>query len=206
MGIVTGIVCVVAGYLIGSFPTAFIITRIKRGVDIRDIDVGNMGAAAVIRQMGLLPGLLVAVVDMVKGSSTVLLAQQLSGADYIWVYAAGFAAILGHCFPIYIGFRGGQGTATIIGIFSVLAPVVILIMLPIMAILLLITRRIFPMVIASSPALPLLTWFIAGSLPLTIYAIVIIMFMVSRNTRGISSELIKLKGRYSGSRGQMKKR
>jgi acyl phosphate:glycerol-3-phosphate acyltransferase len=192
-----GIAAVIAGYFIGSFPTAYIVTKIRKGVDIRDIDVGNMGAAAVRRQIGFVPGLIVALVDIAKGSSAVLLAQHLADDIFLCVYAAGFAALIGHCYPLYIGFRGGQGTATMIGIFTVLAPLAILIMLPLLGIVLLVVRRIYPMVIISSPALPVLIWFMTGSLPLTIYSVILILFIASRNVKGISVEYAKLRNRFN---------
>ena len=195
MNIILGILSVIAGYLIGSFPTAYIITKILKGVDIRNIDVGNMGAAAVRRQLGLIPGMLVAIVDIAKGSVVILLAQLLTGDVFLWVYAAGFAALLGHCFPVYIGFRGGQGTATIIGIFAVLSPLVLLVMLLLMGIILLIVRRIYPMVIICSPVLPILLWLLTASFPLTVYSLVLILFMISRNIKGISYEFTKFKNR-----------
>ncbi len=198
MAILLGVAGIVAGYLLGSFPSAYIVTRILRRVDIRDIDVGNMGAAAVRRQLGLLPGIIVAVLDIAKGSAVIFLAQYLSGDVFIWVYGSGFAAILGHCFPVYIRFRGGQGTATLIGIFAILAPLVILITLAIAAVMLLVTRRIFPMIISTSPALPLLLWLVAGSVPLALYSLVLILFMISRNIDGILREIEKLKRRRTG--------
>jgi acyl phosphate:glycerol-3-phosphate acyltransferase len=196
MDIVLGVAGIVGGYLIGSIPIAYIFTRIIKGVDIRDIDVGNVGAAAVRRPLGLIPGMLVALLDIAKGSAVIFLAQYLSGTGFLWVYGAGFSAILGHCFPIYIGFRGGQGTATLIGIFAVLSPVVMVITLGIAAVMLLITRRVFPMIISTSPALPLLLWLVAASLPLALYSLFLIVFMMSRNVHGIKSEIKKLSTRF----------
>jgi acyl phosphate:glycerol-3-phosphate acyltransferase len=200
MGILLGVAGIIAGYLLGSFPSAYIITRIIKRVDIREIDVGNMGAAAVRRQLGLLPAIIVAVLDITKGSAAIFLAQFFSETGFLWVYGAGFAAILGHCFPAYIGFRGGQGTATLIGVFAVLAPLVTLIMLCIAALMLLITRRVFPMIISSSPALPLLLWLVAGSVPLALYSLFLILFMMSRNIGGISREIKIIKSRKNGIR------
>jgi len=193
MEILSGFISIFAGYLIGSFPTAYLITKWLKGVDIRDIDVGNMGAAAVRRQLGVIPGISVAFLDIAKGALTIFIAQQLVASSDIFIYASGFAALLGHCYPVYIGFRGGQGTATVIGIFAMLSPLVLAIMLVIMAVFLLIFRRVFPMTITSGIFLPVLLWFVGHSPALTIYSLVIIIFMSARNYRGIYREVCNLK-------------
>jgi len=110
-----------AGYLCGSIPFAYIVTRRSKGVDIRKVDIGNMGAGAVIRTVGVGPGILVGVGDIAKGFAPVMLAQYLD-VGLFWVYATGFAAVIGHCYPLYIGFRGGQGVATLIGVFLGIVP------------------------------------------------------------------------------------
>lgn len=83
-----------------------------------------------------------ALVDIGKGAGAILIAQTL-GVSQLWLLAAGFAAILGHWFPFSIGFRGGQGVSTIIGIFLVLVPGVMIVILGLMGIALFFTRHIF---------------------------------------------------------------
>ena len=177
------IASIVIGYLLGSIPTAYIITRFRKGVDIRKVDVGNVGAASVIRQVGLIEGLIVALVDMAKGAGTIFIAQAL-GVSYYWVLAAGFAALIGHIYPAYIRFKGGQGIATIIGIFFALAPEATAVLLVLMAIMLLIVHRIFFMNIMASPFLPLFMWLFERSLTLVIYSLAIVIFVGYRNRHG----------------------
>jgi glycerol-3-phosphate acyltransferase PlsY len=181
-------ISILIGYLLGSIPTAYIAVKIIRGKDIRDIDVGNVGTAAAMRQTGKIPGLIVAFVDIAKGSASILIASVL-GISEIWILCAGFAAFLGHCFPVYIGFRGGQGVATVIGIFLVLLPYITLIIIGIIAVVLLIIRRVFPTICVVGISLPLLIFFINGSLPLLIFSLVIIVFMTARNYKGIIKEI-----------------
>lgn len=188
MSIILIVAAIIIGYLLGSIPTAYIVTKWRKGIDIRTVDVGNVGAAATMRQVGIKEGLIVAIVDVAKGAASVLIAQAL-GLTQIWVLCAGFAAFLGHCFPIYIGFRGGQGTATVIGIFFVLTPLVMVIILIVMAIVLFLVRRIFPMICIVSPLLPILVWFMAGSLALILFALVIVIIMTARNFKGINKEI-----------------
>ncbi len=108
-------------YLIGSFSFAVILVRLRTGKDIRTEGSGNAGATNVLRSHGKALGLAVAVLDVAKGAAAVLLVRQVT-ADPRYAAAAGFAAILGHVFPIFYGFRGGKGVATAVGAFLVLAP------------------------------------------------------------------------------------
>lgn len=112
-GIVT-IAVLLAAYLLGSFPTALLVGRIVGGVDIRTVGDGNMGAHNIKSQFGWGPGILVAFVDFCKGILAVGLAQLL-GLDLRFQLLALALAVLGHCFPIFAGLRGGQGLATTLG-------------------------------------------------------------------------------------------
>ena len=181
---------VVIGYLLGSFPTAIIITRIRKGIDIRDVDIGNMGGGSVLRQVGIVEGALVIIIDMAKGAAAIVIAQVL-GVDEIWVLAAGFAAVLGHIFPVYVGFKGGQGVATIMGVFFVLAPEVMMSLFGVWGIVLLITqftgrsfkKKLFLLVCIISPLLPVFLWLFHYSLPVILYSVVFIVFLIIKNSR-----------------------
>ena len=116
-----GLVCV--AYLIGSIPFALLIAR-RRGVDLRQVGSGNLGAANVMRASGVTAGVWVAVLDAGKGAIGVGLASRFS--DNTWGPAmAGVAAIVGHIYPVWLRFRGGKGVATACGVFSVLTPVAV---------------------------------------------------------------------------------
>jgi glycerol-3-phosphate acyltransferase PlsY len=112
---------VVAGYLLGSLSFAFLLVRWRTGADIRTEGSGNAGATNVLRAHGKALGLAVALLDVAKGAAAVLLVRLVT-ADPLYAAAAGLAAILGHVFPLYSGFRGGKGVATAVGAFLVLAP------------------------------------------------------------------------------------
>jgi len=175
------------GYLLGSIPVAYIVTKLRKGIDIRDVDTGNVGAASVLRTSGFGQGFGVLLGDIAKGAAAILVAQALDVSMY-WVMGAGFAAILGHSFPIYIGFRGGQGVATIIGLFLVLAPQAMGITLLLIIIILLFNRRIYAdrvffAVVCAAPALPLCIWLINESIVLTFYSLAVIIFVLFRNRR-----------------------
>ncbi|MDH5695455.1 MAG: glycerol-3-phosphate acyltransferase [Dehalococcoidia bacterium] len=175
-----GPISIIIGYLLGSIPTAYIMGKSRKGIDIREVDTRNMGAGSTFRQVGLWEGAVVALVDIGKGAAAILVAQAV-GVSQPFVLAAGFAAILGHSFPFSIGFRGGQGVATIMGIFLVLAPEVMLVILGLMGVALLLTRHIFTMTCITAPFLPLLIWLFDKSAMFLFYSLVIIAFVVFRN-------------------------
>jgi glycerol-3-phosphate acyltransferase PlsY len=112
---------VAVGYLLGSISFAVLLVRWKTGKDIRTEGSGNAGATNVLRAHGKALGLLVAFLDVAKGAAAVLLVRLVT-ADPRAAAAAAFAAILGHVFPLYYGFRGGKGVATAVGAFLALAP------------------------------------------------------------------------------------
>lgn len=108
-------------YLLGSISFAVLLVRLRYGKDIRGEGSGNAGATNVARSHGKGLGLAVALLDVAKGAAAVLLVRAVT-ADPRYAAAAGLAAILGHVFPVFYGFRGGKGVATAIGAFLVLAP------------------------------------------------------------------------------------
>ena len=191
------ILSIVIGYLLGSIPTAYIASRITRGIDIRNVGSRNMGGANVMREIGAREGVLVGLIDIGKGAGAVLIAQALDVPE-LWVFGAGFAALVGHNFPVFARFRGGRGSATIIGIFLVLAPGAMLITLVVVAIPFFTTRK-FPAAILIGVALaclgfillPLFIWLLEGSLAMVRYALVIDVFMLIRNLTGIKQIVTK---------------
>ncbi len=202
LNVLLGIATVIIGYLLGSIPFAYIVAKLSKGVDIREVDTGNVGAAATMRGIGVWQGIVVVIADIAKGAVAILIAQAL-GVHLFWVLGAGFAAFLGHNFPVYIGFRGGHGAATTIGIFLVLAPLEAFCALIIIGIVLLISFRkvLHRFVLALSVGAPFLpifiwtfgTWIFKGSperiLTLTIYAIVMVLFLVCRNLPSVIAPL-----------------
>jgi len=110
-----------AGYLLGSISFAVLLVRRRTGKDIRQEGSGNAGATNVLRSHGKGLAAAVAAADIAKGAAAVLLAR-LFTADPRVAAAAGLAAVAGHVFPIFHGFRGGKGVATAVGAFLALTP------------------------------------------------------------------------------------
>jgi len=185
-----GILSIIIGYLLGSIPTAYIVSRIRKGIDIRNVGSGNMGAANVIRQIGTHEGIFVGLIDVAKGVVAILIAQTLNISEP-WVFGTGFGALVGHNFPVFAGFRGGRGSATIIGIFLVLAPEAMLVTLAIIAIPFFTTRKFTSAILIGFALLPLFAWLFEGSLPLVRYVLAVDLFMLVRNLSGIKQVLAK---------------
>jgi glycerol-3-phosphate acyltransferase PlsY len=118
---------VILGYLLGSIPTAYIVGRLLKGVDIRQIGDGNVGAANTFRQLGPKAGITVGIIDAGKGAAAVLIAQA-AGLPLVVVLLTGTAAVVGHNWPAFLGFRGGRGEATTIGVLLVIITKPMLIM------------------------------------------------------------------------------
>ena len=118
------ILLTVGGYLSGSIPTGVILAKLFGTKDIRQGGSGNIGATNVYRVLGKGLGALTLVGDVLKGVIPVILACTLAG-DEIWIAVVAFVTFLGHLFPVFLMFRGGKGVATALGIFLVIAPLMV---------------------------------------------------------------------------------
>ncbi|MCC6935031.1 MAG: glycerol-3-phosphate 1-O-acyltransferase PlsY [Thermomicrobiales bacterium] len=107
----TQVLVLVAAYLIGTLPTGYVLTRFLAGVDLRSVGSGGTGATNAQRALGTKWGIIVAIVDVLKGVAAIVLAR-VAGVDDAWVAASGAAVIAGHCWPVWLRFRGGKGVAT----------------------------------------------------------------------------------------------
>jgi glycerol-3-phosphate acyltransferase PlsY len=185
-----GILSLIIGYLLGSIPTAYIVSRVRKGIDIRTIGSGSMGGANVMREIGTHEGVFVGLFDIAKGAGAILIALALNIPE-LWIFGTGFAAVVGHNFPVFAGFRGGRGSATIIGIFLVLSPIAALVTLIVVAIPFFASRKFGGAIIVGFALLPLSIWLLEGSLSLVRYALAIDLFMLIRNLPDIRRVLAK---------------
>jgi glycerol-3-phosphate acyltransferase PlsY len=108
-------------YILGSVPFAFLLAR-RRGIDLRQAGSGNVGATNVLRTSGAPRAVLAMCLDAAKGSVAVVVANGLTTGPAMPV-AAGLMSVVGHIYPVWLGFRGGKGVATAAGVFAMLAPV-----------------------------------------------------------------------------------
>ena len=122
---------VVASYLLGATPTAYLAGRLARGIDLRQHGSKNLGATNVYRVLGWRWAIPVALIDIAKGAIPVALFRRWAAAGPWVAVGLGIAAVLGHVFSPYMRFKGGKGVATALGVFLALAPVAVLIAVPV---------------------------------------------------------------------------
>jgi len=140
------VIAIVIGYLFGSFPSAYLAGRLRKGIDIRQVGSRNMGAINVYYEVGLIEAILVTLADVGKGIVAILLMRRLLGMPPISSFdlltgITSAAAVLGHVFPVFLKFRGGKGGATAIGILIFLMPKAVVFLVIVFATALLITRN-----------------------------------------------------------------
>lgn len=148
---------IVAAYLLGSIPFGYVMVRLFRGSDVRTTGSGNIGATNVARTSPAL-GVVTLVFDAGKGLAAVVLAQSLDPGNRTLAFAAGFAAVCGHIFPLWLRFRGGKGVATGLGSFVLLTPKAILIAIAIFVVMAAAFRWIALASITATAFLPLAAW------------------------------------------------
>ncbi|MFA6078391.1 MAG: glycerol-3-phosphate 1-O-acyltransferase PlsY [Candidatus Omnitrophota bacterium] len=170
---------VLSAYLIGAIPTGYIMARIFKGVDIRQFGSSNMGATNVYRVVGKLPGFVTLVLDALKG---VLVVAVIAVYTYSFVdtldynfYRSllGLIAICGHIWPVFLGFKGGKGVATTIGVLSIIAPIPLILSLLIWLIIFLLTSYVSLASIIFGIFLPIFSAVLNESIYITIFTVTI---------------------------------
>jgi len=190
------IVIFALAYLIGAIPFGFIFYWLYEKKDIRRVGSGNIGATNVTRSLGILKGILVLLLDMLKGVIAVYLAQWILG-DIRWISIAGLIAIAGHMFPIYLGFRGGKGVATWIGVFLVLAPHGLILSLVLFFIAVLLTRYISLGSITAAISLPFILLILDAEWALVLTAIISAFLIVLKHRENISRILTGIENKFT---------
>ena len=171
-------------YLVGSIPFAFIVAR-RRGVDLRARGSKNVGASNVLRTTGVATALTAMCLDAVKGALAVLIAFRLSNGLVLPV-AAGLASVVGHIYPVWLGFRGGKGVATAAGVFAVLAPAALAAASAVFVLTVWLTRYISIGSIAAAAALAIVAATGEHPLVVTIGAIVAAGLIVFRHRENLA--------------------
>lgn len=168
------VVALICAYLIGSFPSAYIMARLRKGIDIRAVGSKNVGAMNVFYKVGFAEGILVLAMDIGKGAVAIALARWL-GVPVITELFAGVAVVIGHSFPVWLKFRGGRGGATVIGILIFLMPWGIPFYAGIFGLTLLVTR--FPTFSYSVAFLcfPFVAWLVYQSGALVVFSLCIVL-------------------------------
>jgi glycerol-3-phosphate acyltransferase PlsY len=179
------------GYLFGSLPTGFLVAKAK-GVDIRSVGSGNIGATNVFRILGKGPGILVLLVDALKGFVPVIwlapgLAAKDAGADPEWVrIGVGVGAILGHNYTCWLRFKGGKGIATSAGAFLGLTPGPLGIAFATWLIFFALSRYVSLASIAAAAALPIATWCLPFETPIRVITTIIGVLAILKHRANIT--------------------
>jgi glycerol-3-phosphate acyltransferase PlsY len=173
-------VLLIAGYLLGSIPFAYLLARRHRGIDLRLTGSGNVGAANLLRTTTKKIGVSAMALDVAKGVASVLVARQVDPGP-TGPAVAGIAAVLGHIYPVWLGFRGGKGVATTCGVFSILAPQATAIATAVFLALVWWTRYISLGSVAGSIVLPPLAYLTGASDVTVIAAMIVAAIVVHRH-------------------------
>ena len=169
----------IAAYLMGSIPFGVLLAR-RRGLDIRKTGSGNIGATNVARTLGKKLGALVLLLDALKGALPVLAAGTLQ-LDFRAVTIAGLAAILGHCFPLWLRFHGGKGVATALGVFLAVDPLATAASILVFALTYALSRLSSVGSLAASAAFPIVLWQLGRPRDLLLLGIGVALLIVVRH-------------------------
>jgi glycerol-3-phosphate acyltransferase PlsY len=182
--VILNILLVIFAYLLGSIPTGLVLSKALAGIDPRQGGSRNIGATNVMRTAGKALGAVTLIGDVLKGVIPVCIVLLLERGQG-WVAGAGLAAFLGHCFPIYIGFRGGKGVATALGIYLPLTPLAVLVNIFVFAGAVGISRMVSVSSISAAVAMPLLIWLWGYSLPYLILSLCVDAIIIYRHKENI---------------------
>lgn len=156
----SGALSALLAYLLGSAPFGYLIVRWRKGIDVRATGSGSIGATNVLRNLGIAGFFATFLLDAGKGAVAVQLARRMTANEPVWVAAAAVAAILGHCYPVWLKFCGGKGVATGLGAFASLAPTPLGVSLAIFAVVVGVWRYVSLGSILAAAAFPTAFYFL----------------------------------------------
>jgi len=198
------LLAIISAYLIGSIPTSIWIGRFFFGIDIRTKGSRNAGATNTIRVLGTKTGIPVLIIDILKGWFAVYMIRFFDfdtltnlQISYLSISMA-IAAVIGHIFPIYVGFKGGKGVATLLGVGIALYPVAIFITIGVFALVLLISRYVSLASITAAISFPLTIFLVfpETELPLKILSIAVAIFLPLTHRKNIKRLLNKEESKF----------
>lgn len=187
--VITGIIAILIGYLLGSISSAYIVTRLKTGKDIRKLGGGNAGARNVYHEVGLWPAIIVGIFDAGKGILAVYIALLLLGAPakelaksdlafQLFILATGLAAVAGHMWPFYLNFKGGNGLATSLGVLAFIMTWELLIALAFVVLFVVFTRNPIFSINLSLLTVPISAWLIEKENHMIFVAFSIVLLLI----------------------------
>jgi glycerol-3-phosphate acyltransferase PlsY len=189
------IVLLILSYLVGAIPCGLVLTKLAGLGDIRSAGSGNIGATNVYRVGGRRLGIFTLILDALKGVVPVFVAIQI-GLSPVEVALVAALTFLGHCYPVYLGFKGGKGVATGLGIYLVLSPLAVLIALLVFGAVLWRWRFVSLASISAAAVIPFLVLGIEGSFPLFLATLFIAAMVIFRHRGNIERLLDGSENRF----------
>jgi len=195
----TGVIVIIIAYLLGSMPSAYIITRLVKGKDIRQLGGGNVGARNVWVEVGKAAGVAVGIFDVAKGAAAVSIAawllawppMYLVDTPQLFMLAAGLTVVVGHIWSVFLKFSGGNGLATALGVIAMLLTKELAIAVAVILILAVITRNIILSVNISLLTLPVSAWLWGEAWPLIVFPVILIVIMLLNFTPIIRNAIVQ---------------
>lgn len=184
------IMCIFA-YFLGSIPNALWVGKIFKNIDVREHGSKNAGSTNAARVLGAKLGMLVLVLDVLKGIIPTYLAlgiktlENMTGIIGIDPIIVGIVAILGHTFSVFLKFKGGKGVATTLGVFLILAPKAILCLFIVFFLLFIIFKYVSLSSVISAACLPFFVYFIYNNIPLTVISLILGLVIIVRHKSNI---------------------
>jgi acyl phosphate:glycerol-3-phosphate acyltransferase len=187
-----------ASYLVGAFPTSFLVSRMFAGIDLRRHGSGNLGATNLYRVLGWKYAIPVALVDIAKGLIPVAVFAPLVSSSELFALGCGVAAILGHVFSVFVQFKGGKGVATAAGVMLGLTPIALGIAAAVWALVLLLTGYVSLGSIAAAMVLPFAVYLVERPTRLELVWVdaVIALGVILLHRRNIQRLLNGTEGRF----------
>jgi glycerol-3-phosphate acyltransferase PlsY len=193
------LISIIVSYLLGSIPVGYLIVSAKTGGDVRKTGSGGTGASNVSRRAGKTAGILTLVLDALKGAAAVSIAR-IFVADtnhaLWWIGIAGVVAMLGHIFPVWLGFRGGKGVATGVGVFVVLAPLAVLFSCMLFVIIVWATRYVSLGSMTAALSIPLFALLLSAATPIIVSTLIGAMLIVYAHRANIGRLLTHTENKF----------
>lgn len=167
----------IVSYLLGSIPFAFIIAK-KYGINIMETGSGNVGATNTYRVLGKGVASTVFLMDVLKGALSIVIAQTLLPSQSIWILLAGFLSVFGHSVSIFLGFKGGKGVATTVGVVGVLSIDVLVVGIFIFLLVFLFFRVISLASMSACLSLSLVSFFLAKPLSYVYFNLILAIYII----------------------------
>lgn len=194
-------------YFLGSIPFGLILAKVFGGTDVRQKGSGNIGATNVARVVGPLAGILTLILDVAKGAVAVLFAERVTSDSAAWVMFAAVAALVGHCFPIWLKFKGGKGVATAAGVFIMLSPAAFLGAVILFLLVVIFWRYVSLGSVSAAAAMPLLIYFLwaphhAPPLAITFGTLAAVVLIIYKHRANLQRLVKGVEPKFSFGRNQ----